>query len=161
MFYSFHYVPDNWRASQVRKIGAIEGNSPASDNDWETITGRGDDAIKSWIKGQMEGRSCAVVLIGAGTANRKWINYEIVQAWNNNKGVVGVYVHKLKDSSQAQASKGNNPFDYINYGDTGKMFSSVVKAYNPPYTVSTEAYAYIAANLDGWIEEAITIRKSG
>lgn len=24
-FYSFHYAPDNWRASQVRNIGAVEG----------------------------------------------------------------------------------------------------------------------------------------
>ncbi len=31
VFYSFHYVPDCWRTSQVRNIGAIEGNKPASD----------------------------------------------------------------------------------------------------------------------------------
>lgn len=37
VFYSFHYKPDNWRASQVRNIGAVEGNKPASDNDWEEV----------------------------------------------------------------------------------------------------------------------------
>ena len=36
-FYSFHYDPDNWRASTVRQIGAIEGNQPATDNDWESV----------------------------------------------------------------------------------------------------------------------------
>ena len=77
VFYSFHYNPDNWRASQVRNIGAIEGNQPAKDNDWETITKGGDKAIEKWIADQMSGRSCVVVLIGAGTANRKWINHEI------------------------------------------------------------------------------------
>ena len=46
VFYSFHYVPDNWRAATVRNIGAIEGNSPATDNDWETVTSGGDPAIK-------------------------------------------------------------------------------------------------------------------
>lgn len=25
VFTSFHYVPDNWRASQVRNMGKIEG----------------------------------------------------------------------------------------------------------------------------------------
>ena len=69
VFYSFHYNPDNWRASQVRNIGAIEGNQPAKDNDWETITKGGDKAIEKWIADQMSGRSCVVVLIGAGTAN--------------------------------------------------------------------------------------------
>lgn len=38
-FFSFHYTPDNWRVSQVRNIGAIEGNKPAKDNDWETVVG--------------------------------------------------------------------------------------------------------------------------
>ena len=42
VFYSFHYKPDASRASQVRNIGAVEGNQPASDNDWETVTGGGD-----------------------------------------------------------------------------------------------------------------------
>ncbi len=41
-FYSFHYVPDNWRVSKIRNIGAVEGNKPASDNDWETVTGGGE-----------------------------------------------------------------------------------------------------------------------
>ena len=60
-FYSFHYVPDNWRAATVRNIGAIEGNKPAPDNDWETVKKGGDKAIKKWIADQMKGRSCTVV----------------------------------------------------------------------------------------------------
>ena len=62
VFYSFHYAPDNWRASQVRNIGAIEGNEPAKDNDWETITKGGDKEIEKWISDQMDGRSCVVVV---------------------------------------------------------------------------------------------------
>ena len=38
VFYSFHYEPDNARAAQVRNMGVVEGNKPASDHDWETIT---------------------------------------------------------------------------------------------------------------------------
>ncbi len=63
-FYSFHYVPDNWRASQVRNMGVIEGNQPVSDNDWEAVKKAGDDAIRKWISDQLHGRSCTVVLIG-------------------------------------------------------------------------------------------------
>ena len=108
VFYSFHYNPDNWRASQVRNIGAIEGNQPAKDNDWETITKGGDKAIEKWIADQMSGRSCVVVLIGAGTANRKWINHEIVKGWNDGKGVLGIYVHNLKNSEGKTSSKGSS-----------------------------------------------------
>jgi hypothetical protein len=158
VFYSFHYKPDNWRASQVRNMGIIEGNRPCSDNDWETITTGGDEKIKKWIAEQLDGKSCAVVLIGTNTAGRKWINYEIVKAWNDKKGVVGVYVHNLQDSDKKQTTKGNNPFASIKYGDSGKMLSAIVKAYDPPYTTSTFVYSHIKDNLATWVEEAITIR---
>jgi hypothetical protein len=45
---SFHYKPDSQRVAQVRQIGAIEGNKPATDNDWETVTSGGDAAIKKY-----------------------------------------------------------------------------------------------------------------
>lgn len=68
-FYSFHYQPDNWRASQVRNIGVIEGNQPASDHDWETVEHGGDVSIQRWIDNQLSGRTCTIVLIGAQTAS--------------------------------------------------------------------------------------------
>lgn len=80
-FYSFHYQPDNWRAAQVRSMGVIEGNKPASDNDWEDVKAGGDSAIQKWIDGQLSGKTVAIVLIGQNTAGRKWINYEIEKAW--------------------------------------------------------------------------------
>jgi hypothetical protein len=158
VFFSFHYKPDNWRASQVRNAGVVEGNPAVSDNDWETITSGGDSAIKRWIDGQLSGKSCAVVLIGSATAGRKWINYEIEKAWNDKKGVVGVYIHNLEDRLDNQSPKGDNPFDAIMLDDGRKKLSSVVKAYDPPYTISTNVYKHIKDNLDGWVEEAISIR---
>ncbi len=157
-FYSFHYKPDNWRASQVRNMGVIEGNRPCSDNDWETITKGGEVKIKKWIADQLDGKSCVVVLIGTNTAGRKWINHEIIKGWDDGKGVVGAYVHNLQDSDKKQATKGSNPFASIRYGSSGKMLSSVVKAYDPPYSASKDVYDYISKNLEAWVEEAVTIR---
>lgn len=159
-FYSFHYKPDNWRAAQVRSMGVIEGNAPAKDNDWESITKGGDEAIKKWIADQMSGKSCVVVLIGSNTANRKWINHEIIKAWDENKGVLGIYVHNLKDNDQTQSYKGANPFDYITFGANGPKLSSVVQVYDPPYSTSTQVYAHIKDNLSDWIEKAIEIREA-
>lgn len=159
-FYSFHYNPDNWRASQVRNMGVIEGNQPVSDNDWETVKKGGDDAIKKWIAGQMDGRSCTVVLVGAETANRKWINHEIVKTWDDKKGIVGIHIHGLKNSDQNTSTKGANPFDYINYGDTGKKLSSIVKCYDPAGSTSQERYDWIKKYLSDAVEEAIKIRNA-
>lgn len=157
-FYSFHYKPDSQRAAQVRQIGAIEGNKPASDNDWETITRGGDAAIKNWIASQMKGKSCTVVLVGSNTADRKWINHEIVKSWDEGMGVVGIYIHGLKNLDGKISSKGQNPFDYITFGDTNKKLSSVVKCYNPAGTNSKERYAWISKHLSNAVEEAIKIR---
>lgn len=157
-FYSFHYIPDNWRAATVRNIGSIDGNKPASDNDWETVKKGGDDAIKKWIANQMHGRSCTVVLVGTNTAGRKWINYEIVKSWDDGKGVVGIYVHGLKDSNGNISIKGSNPFSLIGYNNTGKQLSSIVKCYDPAGNNSQERYAWISKYLADAVEEAIKIR---
>lgn len=160
VFYSFHYKPDVVRASQVRQIGAIEGNKSTSDNDWEKITSGGDKAIQEWIRDQINGRTCTVVLVGKDTANRKWINYEIVKSWDSGMGVVGIYIHGLKNFDGEVSTQGKNPFDYITHGKTKKILSSIVKCYNPAGSNSKERYAWIEKHLANAIEEAITIRNA-
>ena len=155
-FFSFHYKPDNWRASQVRNMGVIEGNAPVSDNKWETITGGGDKAIEAWINGQLEGKSCSILLIGTNTAGRKWINYEIRRSWSSGKGLLGIYIHNLKNADGNQSTKGRNPFDDTKIGDT--LLSSIVKAYDSRYSSSEYVYDDIKENLASWVEEAISIR---
>ncbi len=160
VFYSFHFEPDNARAARVRNMGVIEGNKPATDNDWEAIKKGGDKSIQKWIDDQLDGKSCTVVLIGESTAGRKWINYEIETSWNNGKGVVGVYIHRLKDFDGNQSNQGKNPFETFTMKRDQAKLSSIVKAYKPPLTDSKEVYAYINDNLAEWIEEAISIREN-
>jgi hypothetical protein len=114
VFYTFHYRPDHWRVQQVRQMGALDGNAAVSVNTWETIVARGGPAIKAWIDRNMAGKSCAVVLIGTRTAGRKWIDYEIEKAWNDGKGVLGIHIHRLRNSRKLQSAKGGNPFaDFV------------------------------------------------
>ena len=160
VFYSFHYKPDVMRVAQVRNIGRLEANRPVTDNDWEKITADGDTAIERWIAQQMVGRSCTVVLVGENTANRKWINYEIVKSWNNGMGLVGINIHGLKNTDGHIANKGANPFDFIGYGNTGKKLSSITKCYNPTGSNSKERYAWIAKHFENAVEEAIRIRNA-
>ena len=160
VFYSFHYRPDNWRAAMVRNIGGIEGNSPASDNDWETVKQGGDKAITNWIAKQMKYRSCTVVLVGSHTANRKWINHEIIKSWNDGMGVAGIRIHGLKDSEGRTSISGMNPFDFISLIDSGKTLSSIVKCSDPTGSNSQERYAWISRNLASTVEEAIRLRNN-
>lgn len=158
VFYSFHFKNDSWRASQVRNIKKITGNSVLADNEWEKVK-RSDRKIMEWIDKQLKGKSCLVVLIGEKTANRKWINYEITKAWNDGKGVLGIYIHNLKDMTGSSSKKGKNPFSFLSF-ENGRKLSGIAKTYSPPYTGSKNVYDYISENIEEWIEDAIEIRKS-
>lgn len=99
-----------------------------------------------------------IVLIGSHTANRKWIKYEIKKGWKDEKGILGIYVHKLKDKDGHQSPRGQNPFESFTLGDSD--FSNIVKAYDPPYATSKHVYRYIEDNIENWIERAIEIRQN-
>lgn len=158
IFYSFHYNTDNWRAAQVRNIGAIHRNHPVSGNDWETAENSWDDAITTrWIEAQMESKACTIVLVGSETANRKWINHEIERSWNKGMGVVGIRIHGLKDAKGRTSEVGDNPFHYV-VCSTGHRLSDIVKCYNPEGTNSQDRYNWIRVHLFDLIEEAIDIR---
>lgn len=157
VFYSFHYTPDSWRASQVRNMGVLTGNSPCKDHDWEDVKKGGDIAIRNWIRGQMAGRTCAVILVGTHTAGRKWINFEIEEAWNQGKGVVAIRIHKLRDSNAQQSTIGGNPFS--GFTVNRQSMSSIAKIYDSPYSSSQYVYDHIQNNISDWVEEAIRIRR--
>jgi hypothetical protein len=156
VFFSFHFANDHWRASQVRQIGSLEGNAELSDNDWEAVKKKGDLAVERWIDGQLYGRSCAVVLVGAATAQRKWVKHEIRKAWELGKGLVGVRIHGLLNSSGYTSSAGDNPFAGFNVN--GKPLSSIVTLYNPHGTNSKAVYKNISDNIEQLVEAAIGIR---
>jgi hypothetical protein len=156
VFTSFHYEADNWRVSQVKYMGKIEGNTIVSSNQWEEVKRGGDRAIQNWIDKELSGKSCTIVFIGAQTAGRKWINYEITKSWNDRKGVLGIHIHNLKDRLERQSIKGQNPF---NLSVNGRVLSTLVKAYDPPFIDSKDVYNHIQNNIEKWIEEAIAIRQ--
>jgi len=139
-------------------MGVVEGTPILSDNDWEQVERGGDKAIQAWIDEQMKGAPCAVVLIGSQTAGRRWVKYEIKKAWHAGKGVLGVYIHNLKDQGDKQATKGANPFDQFTLKLSGTTLSAVAQAYNPPYSDSQAVYNYIKNNLESWVEDAIKTR---
>lgn len=155
VFFSFEYSKDHWRAGQVRNMGKVDGSSTFSDNDWEEVKSKSDAKIKEWIDSQMAKRSCLVVLIGATTSGRKWIDYEINKAYELKKGIVGIYIHGLKDSAGNQTTKGSNPFYHIYVGKDNNRLSNYVTSYDTPYVSSQYVYDDIKEHIEQLIEDAI------
>lgn len=155
-FYSFNFKDDSQRVAKIKNMGVVESQTILSSNRWEDVKAGGNGAIKKWIDEQMAGKSCVVVLIGANTAGRRWVKYEIEKALADERGLVGVYIHNLTDLNGNQTAKGANPFSAFNVGGTG--LNSIVEAYDPPFTTSANVYNHVKENLPGWVEEAIAIR---
>lgn len=155
VFYSFHYGNDVMRVQLVRNMGVIEGNEPVSSNEWEAVKRNGSAAIERWIDENMKHRRCVVVLIGEETASRTWVQYEIKKAWQDGKGLFGVYIHNLKDVRTGTCRKGANPFRLLSVG--GTPLSDIVNCYEPN---PANAYGDIAANMQTWVDRAIAQRKA-
>jgi hypothetical protein len=114
VFFSFHYQADNWRASIVRnqwitkKDRVDAGFFDAAD--WEEAQKTSDHALKIFIGKQLSGTSVICVCVGAETANRRWVRYEIQRAFKEGRGLLAVRVHKLKNAKKETAYFGANPF---------------------------------------------------
>jgi hypothetical protein len=70
VFYSFHFDKDVMRTQLVRNMGVVEGDTPASPNEWEQLKKK-DGGQKKWIDDNMRGRSCVIVLVGEEAATPK------------------------------------------------------------------------------------------
>jgi hypothetical protein len=115
VFFSFHYNRDAWRVSQVRNSWLLRPSEHQTSNfldaaDWESIQREGEVAIQRWIDNQLKGTSVTIILIGAETANRKYVDYEIKKSYNLQKGLLGIYIHQIKNSKGQTDTKGKNPF---------------------------------------------------
>ncbi|MBK5201995.1 MAG: TIR domain-containing protein, partial [Spirochaetaceae bacterium] len=145
VFFSFEYLKDNWRASQVRNMEKVDSSSTFSDNSWEEVKEKTDKKIKEWIDDQLQKRSCLIVLIGSTTSGRKWINYEIEKAYELNKGIVGIYVNKMEGKDGKQMTKGSNPF-YNIFSSENKRLSNYVTCYESEHLTSKKVYSDISEN---------------
>lgn len=157
VFLSFHYKEDVMRVSQVKQMGAINEQIILDANKWEEVKKSGDEAIKRWINSQMRVKDCVIVLIGSNTAGRKWVKYEIQKAWKDKKGLLGIYIHNLKDPVKGTSTKGKNPFSEFTLEVNGSemRFDQIVPTYDP---VSWDAYNDISKNIEGWVDHAIAVR---
>jgi MTH538 TIR-like domain (DUF1863) len=160
VFYSFDYKGDAHRVQLVSKMGGVAGQRILNTNEWESVEKGGKSAIKKWIDENMHGKSCVIVLIGRHTATREWVDYEIKKAWDEKRGLVGIYIHGLNDMNGQTTLKGSNPFSGWTVGSSKKPMDQVVPAHDPAGTTSKERYKTIEGKIESWVDKAIEIRKN-
>jgi antiphage defense system Thoeris ThsB-like protein len=143
VFFSFDYQRDMWRAAIVRNVGVIEGYSAVGFHDtdiWEKVQKQGDSAVKSLIDDTLGETSVTVVLIGAETAKRSYITYEIERSIAQGNGIVGIRINNIKDQGGRTDALGAIPealtkigapvYDY-EYGKIGIWVEAVYRKAHP------------------------------
>lgn len=153
VFFSFHYDRDAWRVQQVINMGKLDGQPLLSAQKWEEVKRQGETAIKNWVAEQMKYKSAVVVLVGAQTAQRPWVRYEIGYAWDNYKPLVGVRINGLADQSGRADAQGANPFSTVNLKGGGTV-GDYVPLYTPSGSTSQQVYASINNSLSTWVDNA-------
>jgi hypothetical protein len=137
VFFSFNYEQDIWRAANVRKAGTFDVIARAGWADasiWEKAKRKGEAEIRRMIDTALKGSSVTAVLIGADTADRYWVNYEIEKSIERGNGLLGVRIHTIKDQNGKRSRRGAVP---QSLGDGG-------------YPV----YDWSASSLGRWAEHA-------
>lgn len=135
VFFSFHYQRDIWRVNVVRNSWVTQDRQVAGYWDaslWEEAQTKGEEAIKSLIDNGLQNTSVTVVLIGAETHSRKWVQYEIIESYKRGNGLLGVYIHNIPDNHNNTDIQGQNPFDSIYITQDGRkvFFSELYPTYD-------------------------------
>lgn len=98
--------------------------------------------------GQLSGASVTVVLIGAETFDRRWVNYEIQQSYVNGKKMLGICIHQLEDPrTRLTDYKGRNPFEniYVTNSNPRRYLSELYPTYD---WVSDDGYTNFASRVE-------------
>lgn len=153
VFYSFYYERDAARVQQIVNMGVVEGQKILNAQGWESVKRQGNAAIERWIDDEMKWKTAVVVLVGAETAGRPWVQHEIRKAWNEKKPLVGIRINGLAPLTQSQDRAGADPFALIKL-EGGGTIGDHVTLHTPRGTTSKEIYASIESNLTTWVSGA-------
>ncbi len=148
VFFSFHFERDIWRVGQVRNCWVTKPDRESAGYwdkaKYEEVKKQGTDAIKRWIDNSISGTSVTIVLIGKETSTRSWVKYEIQRSYKQGNGIIGIYIHNIKNSLGQIDIKGDTTFGEIS---NGKYFFQLFPTYD---WIDNNGYQ----NLGKWIEEA-------
>ena len=150
IFFSLHWDRDVQRVMQIRNSSRfVPGDQVVGWYDrgvWEDARTSGAAAIQRLIDAGLRNTSVVVVCIGAETATRPWVRYEIEKGWNDGKGVIGIRIHNVSNLRGQTDIAGPNPFDDIPLQGGGRL-SNYVSVYD--WVVDDGR-----SNLGGWVEQA-------
>lgn len=152
VFFSFHYDRDVRRVVQVRNSWVVRRHGEAQPfydkAQFEEVKKR-VGGIEKWIEEQLKGTSVTVVLFGAETYERPWVQHEIMRSYALGKGLLAIDIHNIKDPQRGIDVQGKNPLSYWTVEKNG---------YKVPLSKLYPSYDWVINdgynNMPDWIEAA-------
>lgn len=124
-FFSFHYVPDVWRAWNVRNSWVVKPEDQVDhgffdSSVFEASKKESDVSLKAFLREGLNNTSVTCVLGGAVTWKRRWVRYEISRSVLKGNGLLTVYIHGVKNKKGEVAAKGADPLAQMGLYKTDK-----------------------------------------
>lgn len=152
VFFSFHYDRDVHRVVQVRNSWVIRAKGEAQpfyDKAQFEEAKKRVGGIEKWIEEQLKGTSVTVVLFGADTYNRPWVQHEIKRSYELGKGLLAIDIHNVKHPQTGSDVQGTNPLAYWQVEVSGRKVSMNTLYSNYDW-LRDDGYN----NMSRWIEAA-------
>jgi hypothetical protein len=113
VFFSFHYARDVVRANIVKNSWVTQDREDAGFFDssvFESKKRTSDDALRRFLDDGFFNTTVTCVLIGADTAWRRWVRYEIFRSVIRGNALLGVSIHNIPNFQRQTDQPGWNPF---------------------------------------------------
>ena len=115
-FFSFHYVPDVWRAMNVRNSWVVrpkdaDEQAPGffDGSVFEAKKRESDTALKNFLRDGLQRTSVTCVLTGSDTWSRRWVRYEIARSVVRGNGLLTVDIHAIGNRQGETSARGADP----------------------------------------------------
>lgn len=117
VFFSFAYEDvKNFKVNIIRNNWLMKNKEESfvDGSIWEESKTKGSAFLKKMIEQGLKNTSITTVLIGLNTANRRWVNYEIVKSFEKGNGILAIHINRLKGKIGI-TKKGLNPLDRLGF----------------------------------------------
>ena len=116
VFFSFAYDDvKNFKVNVVRNSWLLKNLDETfiDGSIWENTKTKGDPFLKKLIETGLNKTSITALLIGQNTANRRWVNYEIIKSFERGNGILGIHINRIRGKDGYICSGGQNPLDRL------------------------------------------------
>ena len=161
VYFAFHY-DDVFRVNVVRNSWRMHPSRDSSGyfdaSLWEKAKRESELSLKRLINKGLENTSVTVFLLGAETAGRRWVNYELVKSVERGNGLLAVRIHQIKKPTWVggtqmglPGSAGPNILDQYRLQNSYSLQSSLLSSsFSTQDWVAGNGYV----NLGRWVEDA-------